>query len=220
MEGILYIAIAVLLLGLVRMTTVFLHEISHALFALRYTKREVIEIFVGSVGETRKGLCVRIGKRLWVYIRFMPWKPYGGLCKYPQNSLTWQHEIKLLLAGNLTSLLVFVASAIFVAVNQHEFFKLLGNFFIVCTLIDLATNLISRKKSFTLYDSTSQRTDIDQMHKILTYNDITLSQAVKEVFKSSQNRAESIERATKESPKQETDTQTRPTVKGNRMSDN
>ena len=220
MEGIVYVIIAVLLLGCVRIITVFLHELSHALLALHYTKREVIEVFIGSVGEKRKGWRLRLGKRLWAYIQFMPWKPYCGLCKYPQNMLEWQAEIKLLLAGNLTSLLIFIVAAIFIAFNQHRFVELLGNFFIACALIDFATNMISRKKSFTLYDSTSQNTDIDQMHKVLINNDVSFSQAIKEIFVSRKKVEKGEERATRKSPKQETNAAPRPTVKGNRMSDN
>lgn len=216
MEGILYIFVAVLILGVVRIFTVFLHELSHAIFALRYTKREVIEVFIGFTGERRKGLRLRLIRRLWIYVQFLPWKPYCGLCKYPQNTMTWQEEVKMLLAGNITSLVLFIVSAIFLKINTHGFLDLIGAYFLVCSVIDFLTNMISRKSSFTLYDSTTQRTDIDQMNKILTDHDLSLSQAAKELFQPQKQVAKKEEKIIRQ-PKQEN---AKPTVKGNRMSDN
>lgn len=216
MEGILYISIAVLIFGLVRIFTICLHELSHALLALLYTKRELIEVFIGSTGEKQKGLKLRLSKRLNIYIQFLPWKLYCGLCKYPKNTMEWHQEVKMLLAGNVTSFVLFIASAIFLKINTYEFLDLLGNFFLVCTLMDFLTNMISRKSSFTLYDSTTQRTDIDQINKILVYNDLSFSQASKELFKK-QEKVVKKEQKTIRQPKQEN---TQPTVKGNRMSDN
>ena len=217
MEGILYIILAILLLGLVRILTVFLHELTHAIFALNYTQREVIELFVGSTGEQRKGLRLRLGKRLYAYILPMPWKPYCGLCKYPQKTLDWQDEVKLLLAGNITSLGIFILFTIFISMTTHGFLGLLCSYFLICSLIDLITNLISKKSSFTLYDSTLQRTDIDQIHSLLTYHDLSLSQATKQLFRSKEKIVQKEKERTRK-PKQEG--KPNPTVKGNRMSDN
>jgi hypothetical protein len=218
MEGILYLIIAVLLLGVARMLTVCLHEFTHAVFALRYTKKEVIEVFIGSTGERKEGWHLRLGKRIHAYIQFTPWKPYCGICKYPQRTLAWQQEIKLLLSANIMSLGIFIGAAMVLSTTTHGFVGLLCTYFLLCSLVDLLTNLISKKTPFMLYDSTLQRTDIDQMHKTLTHHDLTLAQAWKELLKGKEEKA--LKKETEEVKPTRQESKTKPTVKGNRMSDN
>jgi hypothetical protein len=214
MEAILYIFLSLCILGFVRMMTVFFHELAHALLAVYYTKNAMVEVFVGSTGERKEGFTWKWGRRLQFYLQFAPWKLSGGLCKYSAKGITWQQEIRILVVGGATSLLIMIIASVILKYNSWGFGNLLGNFILLSALIDLFCSLVPRKKPFKLYDGTTQLNDIDQIKKILENNNIKFPKSipVPPQNKKEVGREDKVRKHRR--PKQ------LPTVKGNRASDN
>jgi hypothetical protein len=215
MEGLLYLVIAVLLLGIVRFLGVFLHELSHALLALSYTQNTPVEVFIGSTGESiTKGYKWKWGSRLHIYIQFAPWRLLGGLCHYSNTNLSWEKELKILLAGSFTSFSLMIVASLVIRYYGYGLENLLGNYLLLCAMIDFFTNLISRKKPFELYDGSTQLTDIDQIKKIFENQDIKMSQVVGMWFKPQKNKTG---KSKKNKNKRGSNSSN---IKGHRVSDN
>ncbi len=212
MEAILYILLSLCILGLVRISTVFLHEWAHAVLAIYYTSHANVEVFIGSTGENRKGFSWKWGRRLQFYFQFAPWKLKGGLCKYAPTGITWQQEIRILAAGSVVSLFLMIVASVISAYYPTGFWYLLSNFVLLSALIDFFSNLISRKKPFYLYDGTTQLNDIDQLKKVMETHHVKFFGNKTALPKEEVKKEEKIRKHRR--PKQ------LPTVKGNRASDN
>lgn len=146
------IALAVLLF-IIRIVTVILHELGHAIPAIIFTQQSV-SIYIGSFGKRQKGLKIKIGL-LEVWLSYNPLTWYHGFCMSNARFISINQEIAYLLMGPVTSLFIALFGCLIVfALDFHGAVKLAIVSFALSAFVDLVTNLSPRNTPTTLKDGT------------------------------------------------------------------
>jgi Tfp pilus assembly protein PilF len=132
-----------ILLNLSSFIIILLHELSHAIPALIFSKQDVT-IYIGTYGD-KKGIHFSIGK-LTIYIRpKFSYLKSGGLCTYKAN-MNFQKRLIILLSGPVVT--AIIASLLFEFVffsDAHGFIRALILVLFVTALISLMVNLFPNK---------------------------------------------------------------------------
>lgn len=165
----LFAVIGLLVLNAVSFIIIFLHELSHALPAMWFSKAPA-KIYIGSYGEdvgpkfSIGQLTVRVKPRL-SYLRA------GGLCTYKAVSATYQNII-ILLAGPVATLLIAAALLpLIVGYTLPGAAKFIAVIFFIAALLNLINNLYPRKldDDSTLYSDGKQIWNLLRLGKANKY---------------------------------------------------
>lgn len=143
---------------IVRLLTIFIHELGHAIPARVFTKGKVI-IYLGSYGNREKSKRINLSKRLQLYFRMNPFKWRGGMVKHDLAGPSSYKQLAILVFGPLSSLLLSSLTIYLVyAFDLNGFIKLFTLFFFISALIDLR-NIYPKETKIILFDGS------------ITYND-------------------------------------------------
>lgn len=147
-----------LILLVVRPTTVLLHELGHGLAALLVAKGPVT-LFFGTYGDTEKGFNVRIG-RLHCYFSSGIYLQGAGLCVLQPQELSIPRQMFYTIMGPMASLLAlpfFIHQATDPATDEG--IARLCTFFALSCGLDLIVNLFPREEAIRLKDGTQVYND-------------------------------------------------------------
>lgn len=134
------IANILFLLVITHPVTVLLHELGHAVPALVFT-RHPVTVYVGSYGDPRNSLRVRLG-RLTLRFRY-GWFWRAGLCKANlQNQPQWVKVLFLLGGPLMSSLVAALGVYLMFHYDVHGALKLYIVAFLAMAVFDLVINLL------------------------------------------------------------------------------
>lgn len=172
MELLIGIGVLIISVFFIRVFSVLVHELGHAIPALIFTKERVV-VYIGSYGTTENSFRIELNK-LTIFIYKNPLYLLIGLCSHKYNNLSILKNIIVIVMGPLSSFIIAVISAYFVfAYDFHGMLKTLSFIFLISSLLDLYYNL--RPSS----------TPIKLSHGGVSYNDgYQLKQNLKLLFKS------------------------------------
>lgn len=139
---------------------IIFHELGHAFAHLILTKPKKINVFIGSYGDTKTKLNLKIGK-LHFYVKPSLFFINGGICQSYSAEPSYKKRVIILLAGPLVSFFVACLIGFFVFDSEiHGVVKLYFFALIICSFISLITNL---------RPSTIKNTNIDNDGKQLLF---------------------------------------------------
>lgn len=139
MDLIIGIVTLIISVFFIRVFSLFLHELGHAIPALIFTKKTV-SIYIGSYGSKENSFKINF-KSLTIYIFKSPLH-LVGLCSHNHNNLTVFKNIVILLMGPLASFFVATLFAFFIFVyDLHGSLKTISFLFIISAWFDLVMNL-------------------------------------------------------------------------------
>jgi len=130
----------ILLLSVSFFITVLLHELGHAIPALRMT-RDDVNIYIGSLGDPDKCFHFFIG-RIAVYCKYNPLLWYKGCCfAADAYYLSLNQRLLFIAGGPIASLIGTVLTWLLLSlVENQDFLRILaGGVFVLCLLVTLAT---------------------------------------------------------------------------------
>jgi hypothetical protein len=160
LEFLSIIALAVLL-GLALFVAVTLHELGHAIPALRMTRDEVT-IYVGSIGNPYNSFHLTFG-RLEFHCKYNPLLWYKGCCLYSEDYLSIDNRIWVVAGGPIASVFETVGTWLLISNLQQEgFFRVVfGSIFVIslgATAYSLFPNPAPRYTSsgYAVYSDTYQ----------------------------------------------------------------
>ncbi|MBV8252053.1 MAG: hypothetical protein JO154_05550 [Chitinophaga sp.] len=138
-----------LLFFIARFFTIMIHELGHALTAIKFTKQYAI-VYIGSY-EDASG-CIQINKGLLeINIKKNPLTWVKGLCIASEDDMTLKQRLIQVLAGPLSSFVIAIVAAVIVfAFDMHGSIKLMMAIFLLSAMIDLLINL--RPSTFRTYN--------------------------------------------------------------------
>ncbi|MEM7657142.1 MAG: hypothetical protein AAF399_13495 [Bacteroidota bacterium] len=115
-----FLSIIAILLS-TRISTTFVHEMGHALAGMILFGGD-FDIYIGSFGQSKKGLSIRLG-RLRFYIKYDPflWN-HGVVMSSKTEHISWLRNFMFILGGPLASLVLAVTCLIFIQSNSVELF--------------------------------------------------------------------------------------------------
>lgn len=151
----------------IRAFGVLLHELGHALPALKFTKQEVT-VFIGTYGDKKKSYRLTVGK-LTIWFRYNPIFWQKGVCFHKIPPATNQHII-ITLGGPVISLLLAAPSCYLAFFfDSHGALKLITFFFMISASIDFLFNIIPRRTPITLHDGRTIYNDGRNLAYLIRY---------------------------------------------------
>jgi len=127
-----------------RSVTTLFHELGHALPALVLTKKEKVNVFVGTYGDLSNSLQLNLG-RLVLYLKLNVFNWRIGLCTHA-GIKGLIPQILVILGGPLASLLIAsIAFYIIITKDFSEIWVVFIVFFLISAIIDFLSNCILRK---------------------------------------------------------------------------
>jgi tetratricopeptide (TPR) repeat protein len=152
-----------------RLMTTFFHELGHAIPALAFTKGEVT-VFLGSYGDVKKSVHLKINKRFSVHFRLNPLKWVKGMVQFGSNKVSVAKHMFILLLGPLFSLIIAaVAIYIIFSFDLNGFLKLAAVIFLVSAIVDLR-NIYPSKTPIITDSGTITYCDGRQIVRILAFD--------------------------------------------------
>lgn len=168
----MYLYILVLLtLAVLRPLTTLMHEIGHAIPSLIYT-REMVTIYVGSHGDPKKSLQLKLG-RLKIFFKYNPvlWK--RGLCVSEQKDVFLDHRIIIILSGPLMSLIIGITSlSLMFTVMEADYAVFLTLMIAVSSFFDFFQNIIPNEDAIILHNGSEVYNDGQQLKLLFAYRNL------------------------------------------------
>src|SRR5258706_14574039 len=93
-----------LLIMITRPFTILLHELGHAL-TIMLLKKEGATIFVGSFGDEKYSLRIKI-RQLRIRVHYNPYKWRGGICIPDAKDVALYKQVLFILAGPVLSVII------------------------------------------------------------------------------------------------------------------
>lgn len=143
MKDILIFLLISLFFFIIRVLTLLVHELGHAIPAIIFT-RQPVAIYIGSYGDDDGNIQFNKGL-LEINIKRNPLLWRRGLCVMADDDLTLQQRIIQVLAGPLSSFVIGgIAAFIAITFDLHGAIKLVSGIFFLSAAVDLITNLYPR----------------------------------------------------------------------------
>lgn len=147
----------------------FFHELGHAIPLLFMTEEDVT-IYIGSYGETKNNLKLKLGK-LEINFKYNLFKFHGGLCTTKYADLTTNQTILYIASGPFASLIVALFSCIMAyTFDLPDFLSILFFVFLFYSFFDLIINIIPSKSPIILEDGTFTFNDGEMIARCLKSN--------------------------------------------------
>jgi len=137
---------------LMRSITTLFHELGHALPALVFTKREKVNVFVGTYGDLSNSLQLSLG-RLVLYLKLNVFNWRIGLCTHA-GIRGLIPQVLVILGGPLASLLIAsIAFYVIITKNFAEIWVVFIVFFLISAIIDFIVNVDPSHTPIKLYNN-------------------------------------------------------------------
>lgn len=150
---------------LMRSITTLFHELGHALPALVFTKKEKVNVFVGTYGDLTNSMQLHFG-RLALYLKLNVFNWRIGLCTHG-GIKGLIPQIIVILGGPLASLLITsFAFYIIVTKEYSEMWVVFIVFFLISALIDFLVNVDPSHTPIKLYDNSVTYSDGYQLRNV------------------------------------------------------
>ncbi|OOQ61874.1 M50 family metallopeptidase [Mucilaginibacter pedocola] len=165
----LFAVFGLLILNVVSFVIIFLHELSHALPAMWFSK-EPATIYIGSYGED-VGPKFSIGKLTVTIKPRLSYLRAGGLCTYKAVPSVFQNVVILLAGPVFTLCLAIVLLALVAGDTLQDLMRSVAAIFFIAALLNLINNLYPRKldDDSTIYSDGKQLLDIIKHRNINKY---------------------------------------------------
>jgi tetratricopeptide (TPR) repeat protein len=135
----------------IRLLTVSLHELGHAIPAILFSK-EKVTIYIGSLGNKESAFHFNIGLlEVWFHYNPISWK--AGLCKPHGAAMSINQQIIYVICGPVASMLI--AISVLVLTQLYQFSESVNFFLLILFLsafMDLISTLIPSSRSIQLYN--------------------------------------------------------------------
>ena len=137
---------------LMRSITTLFHELGHALPALVFTRKEKVNVFIGTYGDLSNSLRLNLG-RLVLYLKFNVFNWRIGLCTHA-GVRGLIPQIIVILGGPVASLLIASIAFYFIITKQFsELWVVFIVFFLISAIIDFLVNVDPSHTPIKLYDN-------------------------------------------------------------------
>ncbi len=145
------------------------HELGHAIPLLFITK-ENVTIHIGSYGEAKNSLKLKLGK-LEINFKYNLFKYHGGLCTTKHTDFTKTQTILYIACGPFASLIVALFSCFMAyTFDLPDFLSILFFVFLLYSFFDLIINIIPSKTPIRLDNGTFTFNDGEMIARCLKSN--------------------------------------------------
>ncbi len=143
---------------LMRSITTLFHELGHAIPALIFTKKEKVNVFVGTYGDLSNSLQLHLG-RLALYLKLNVFNWRIGLCTHGGVKGLFP-QIMVILGGPFASLLI-AAFALYIITtkNYPQFWTVFVVLFLISAIIDFLVNIDPSHTPIKLYNNSVTYSD-------------------------------------------------------------
>ncbi|WP_299121366.1 tetratricopeptide repeat protein [uncultured Tenacibaculum sp.] len=159
----------ILLFGAVLMPlSTLIHELGHGIPALLFTK-EKVTIYLGSLGNPKKSLLVKIGRLEFFFNKeLFNWKT--GLCRFEKGNMSINKHIIIVLMGPIASLILSLILSYFIFFYElSDNLKAFLFLFNVSTYYDFLVDILPSNRPIKLDDDSSTYNDGKQILELIKY---------------------------------------------------
>lgn len=154
-----------------RSITTFFHEMGHALPALLFTKKEKVNVLVGTYGDISNCLQINLG-RLALYLKLNVFNWRIGLCTHGQVKGLLP-KLLVILGGPIASVLIGgIALYIILAKDFSQGWLIFGVLFFISAVFDFLVNIDPSHTPIKLYDGSVTYSDGAQLVNAIKYRDL------------------------------------------------
>ena len=141
-----------------RSITTLFHELGHAIPALIFTKKEKVNVFVGTYGDLSNSLQLHLG-RLALYLKLNVFNWRIGLCTHGGVRGLFP-QIMVILGGPLASLLIATFALYIIATkNYPQVWTVFVVLFLISAIIDFLVNIDPSHTPIKLYNNSVTYSD-------------------------------------------------------------
>lgn len=176
-----------------RSITTFFHEMGHAIPALLFTKKEKVNVLVGTYGDISNCLQINLG-RLALYLKLNVFNWRIGLCTHGQIKGLLP-KLMVILGGPIASVLIGgIALYIILAKDFSQGWLIFAVLFLISAIFDFLVNIDPSHTPIKLYDGSVTYSDGYQFVNAIKYKNLPEAyyQAEKLFFKKETEQAKEI----------------------------